>query len=329
MIPAVLPLVLVVLGVVALAAGFAILRSLGPGYRIGRLLATTRRVPIGEARRIAESGARRYVAIEGRIDSEAAFEDAAHRPLVLRRTRLEARVERRWTRFEESLEAVPFEVRDGLEAVTVDVAALGDGLVVIPRESRGVVSDLADRAPASLPPDAPAVATIHQVSSIEHATVLGWPALDAKGGPVMTAGSGRPLVLTTLDTSEAMRVLARGERARPRLAALALVLGAACLVLGLIAGVLGAIGLPAALGGLDAPRGPDALPGLGAAVVLAADPSRSPLPTGPGGDTRSPGQGPGLVGAPGPAVAGVIVIGLLAVGATLVYVRATGGARPR
>lgn len=322
MIPAVLPLLVVALGVVALAGGAAVLRSLGPGYRIGRLLATAPRVPVAEALRIARAGERRYVAIGGRIDSEDEFEDAAHRPLVLRRTRLDAQPghgwqrRRRWTRFEESLEAVRFEVRDGLDGIAVDAAALGDGLVVIPRESRGAVRDLGERAPASLSPDAPARATIEQVSSVEQATVLGWPTLDGGGRPLMTAGLGRPLVLTTLETGEAMRVLAHGERLRPRLAAGSLALGALLVVLGLALAVLTAVG---ALGALVPP------------VALAADPvaAGSPLPTGLGGDTRSSGQGPGLVGAPGAAILAVLLLGLAAVVATLLYVRATGGPRTR
>jgi hypothetical protein len=43
------------------------------------------------------------------------------------------------------------------------------------------------------------------------------------------------------------------------------------------------------------------------------------------GDTRSPGEGPGLVGAPFLAIGGVLALGLAAAGLTLVYVRATGG----
>jgi hypothetical protein len=58
---------------------------------------------------------------------------------------------------------------------------------------------------------------------------------------------------------------------------------------------------------------------LGPQVALAA----SPEPSAPGGDTRSPGEGPGLVGAPLLAVAGVVALGLLAAGATLLYLRLT------
>jgi hypothetical protein len=54
----------------------------------------------------------------------------------------------------------------------------------------------------------------------------------------------------------------------------------------------------------------------------------SPSPSGAiGGDPRSSGQGPGLVGDPAFAILAVIAIGLLAVALTLLYVRLTGGRR--
>ena len=58
---------------------------------------------------------------------------------------------------------------------------------------------------------------------------------------------------------------------------------------------------------------------LAAAPVLAADPTASPAT----GDVRSSSTAPGLVGDPLFALAGVVVIGLIAVGATLLYVRLT------
>jgi len=56
------------------------------------------------------------------------------------------------------------------------------------------------------------------------------------------------------------------------------------------------------------------------ALALAA----SPVPSGgTGSDTRSSGQGPGLVGTPGLAIVAVLGIALLAVVLTLLYVRLT------
>ena len=63
---------------------------------------------------------------------------------------------------------------------------------------------------------------------------------------------------------------------------------------------------------------------IAAPRVLAATPTPTAAAA---GDPRSSGQGPGLVGDPLFAVAVVVAIGLLALGATLVYVRLTGGPR--
>lgn len=64
--------------------------------------------------------------------------------------------------------------------------------------------------------------------------------------------------------------------------------------------------------------------------AVAASPDVS-APPGGGGDPRSVGEGPGLVGNPLFAVALVFAIGLAAAGLTALYVRATGGppSRPR
>lgn len=63
-------------------------------------------------------------------------------------------------------------------------------------------------------------------------------------------------------------------------------------------------------------------------LVLASTAfAASPSPTaGPGGDPRSSGQGPGLVGDPLAALVAVLAIGLGALVLTLVYLRMT--ARP-
>jgi hypothetical protein len=57
-----------------------------------------------------------------------------------------------------------------------------------------------------------------------------------------------------------------------------------------------------------------------ASAALGASPAPSDMP---GGDPRSSGQGPGLVGDPVLAVGAVLAIGLGALILTLVYVRAT------
>jgi len=146
------PLLLVAAGLVAFGAAAVILRSFGPRYRIGRLLAATPTVTVAEALELARSGESAYVGVTGRIDAEEPFEDADHRPLVLRRTRLESRGARGWSAFEDSRESVAFEIHEGLDAIAVDGDVLSEGLVVVPRESNGVAGDLGERAPDGLPP---------------------------------------------------------------------------------------------------------------------------------------------------------------------------------
>ena len=309
MIPGVNPLFPAVAGVLALGVAVAILRSFGPRYRVGRLLASVPAVPVAEAVRLARSGEPRYVRIDGRIDSDAEFEDADHRPLVLRRTTLESRSgsgSRRWATFEHGLEAVPFVVREDLDEIAVAGESIGDGLVVVARESAGRAADLGDRAPAGMDPATEVRFRSEFVSSIEHAIVLGVPALGADGRPVLGPGLGRPLILTTLEPDEAMRILTGGAMGRSQLAV-------ACLVIGAVL-----IGAAALWWLVDAVTG-------GVATALAA----SPEPTlRPGGDTRTSGGGPGLVGDPLLAVLIVAAVAFVSVVATLAWVRLTGGRRP-
>ena len=296
------PLIPIALGLVALAAGIAILRTFGPNYRVGRLLAVTPVVTVAEARQLAE-GPPRYVAVRGRIDATDEFEDEAHRPLVLRRVRIQSGGGTSWTTIDEHREAVEFAVREGLDSIAVDHAALGPGLVVIPRESTGVAGDVPDRVPTDMPPTTPVRLRVDQVSSVEHAHVVGVPMADTvTGEPRMTAGLGRPLILTTLERDEAMRVLASDAPRRPLAAAIAIAIGLVAMTFGLAW----------------------ALIGLATQSVLAASPSPTPPP---GGDPRSSGQGPGLVGDPLFAIGLMLAIGIGAALVTTLYVRLTGGRR--
>jgi len=306
------PQLVVGAGLVVLALGVGLLRSFGPRYRVGRLLASATQVSIGDAVRLARAGERRLVRVDGRIDSDQDFEDEHHRPLVMRRTTLEWHPARggsghggddlTWRPIgEPRVELVPFVLQEGLDEIGLDGAVLTEGLVVVPRISTGTVGDLGDRAPADIGRDGDARLTVEQVSSVEHAIAVGVPAVGADGEPTLTAGLGRPLVLTTLELPEAMRILTGGNRGRSTLAAGALVLGAALVALGLSWWVVAAVVSPPA--------------------VSAASPLPSILP---GSDTRSSGQGPGLVGDPAFAILGVLGIAILAVAATLAYVRLTG-----
>lgn len=206
------PLLLVLAGLAALVAGWLLMRRLGTGARIGRILAATPVVPVARAIELAGQGSHRYVAVGGRIGSAEEFEDEAGRPLVFRRTRLELRRGSGWTAVEDRREVVPFDVAGGLETMAVDADALGEGLVVVTRESEGTAGEIPDRVPPGTDPATPVRLRVEHVSSIDHALVLGVPSVDPERGPMLRPGLGRPLVLTTLEPAEAMRLLAAGRR---------------------------------------------------------------------------------------------------------------------
>ncbi len=235
--PAVTPLVVIAAGLGAIAVGTLLLRTYGPRMRVGRLLAVTPSVGIEEARGLAIAGVRRYVRVMGRLDADDEFADENERPLVFRRRRLETRRGRAWHTLDERRESVPFRVGEGLAEIDVDAGALDVGLVTLVRESVGTVEEageaLEPRARAELTPSAIVRLRIEQLSSVEHATVLGVPVATPGGRVAMTAGTGRPLVVCTLERDEAMRVLGEGGRARPVAAALALVGGLLGLAIGL------------------------------------------------------------------------------------------------
>ena len=137
----------VVAGLVALVVGVLVLRTFGPRYRVGRLLASTPEVTVAEAVALAD-GPPRYVRIRGRIDAEAEFEDDAHRPLVFRRTRLAAPRTAGLDDFDDHRERVPFEVREGLDGIAVDDAALDAGSSSSRANRSGPPPTSPDRVPA-------------------------------------------------------------------------------------------------------------------------------------------------------------------------------------
>jgi hypothetical protein len=217
-------LALLAVGCLVLAA--VALRRVGPGYRVARLLAATPRVELAEAAELAASGTTRYVRVDGRISSDEEFPDEHDRPLVYRRRRVEIADQRgHWQSVSQDSEAVPFGVESRGHFLTIDGAALAEGLVVVPREALGQASDLGPDLAAGHPPEAASRLVIEQVSAVEQATAVGLPVLGPDGEPMLSAGLGRPLILTTLATPEAMRLLAAGRR-RLVLTAGGLILGA-------------------------------------------------------------------------------------------------------
>lgn len=242
-VPRMIGLGLLVAAAVLLGVAVALLRSVGSAYRIGRTLSAAPELPLAEALALAlragtgESPVR-YIRTHGRISSEDEFPDENDRPLVYRRQRLQRRDGRSWITLDDDRLAVPFGLEDRQTYLAVDIGTLGDGLVVVPRESVGVASDLPpDMLPegSTLAPDIAVRIRIDQLSAIEQATVAGVPALGPTGEPMLTAGAGRPLIVTSLAPDEAMRILGSERRGTVKAAAALLVVGLGCLAVGLVA----------------------------------------------------------------------------------------------
>lgn len=216
-------MLLIVVGLSCGMAGWLLLRRHGTGWRVGRLLAAAPMRSLAGARDLAVSGEVAYVRVHGRVESAEEFPDENGNPLVYRRRRLQRGRGRAgggpgWQTFDDERLAVPFGLGERGERVAIDVEALGDGLVVVPREAIGVADDVAavdasaSKPIPDMPPDTPVRLLVEQVSAVEHATAAGVPRLDAAEQVVLGPGMGRPLILTTLEVDEAMRVLAAGRR---------------------------------------------------------------------------------------------------------------------
>jgi hypothetical protein len=200
--------VLAAIGLLLIGATGLLLRSVGSAWRVARVLGSTREVPLSAIGDAAGS----YVKTHGRIGSDEEFPDEH---------------QRHWQTHNDDRVAVPFWIEERGDSLTIDVDALGDGLVVVPRIAEGVAADLPNslgmEVPATLSPDAPVRVRIDQVSAVEHATVVGLVQATSSGHRI-TAGNGRPLILTTVAPDAAMRLLASEHRRR--------VVGAAALGVG-------------------------------------------------------------------------------------------------
>jgi hypothetical protein len=260
----VIGLALVAIGSLTGVVGWLLLRRAGGGWRIGRLLAVAPQRSLAEAAGLAARGEEAYVRIHGRVDSDEEFPGPDGAPLVFQRRRLQ-REDRgpfgsvAWRTFDDQRLAVPFRLVERGERVDIDVDALGDGLVVVPGISTGVAADLAtwsasaaegvppgepDAAdattlPADLSPGHPVRLRVERVATTDHATATGVPRLGRDGERILGAGLGRPLILTTLDADEAMRVLGSERRGTVRLASALLLATAGLIPAGLVLAFLG------------------------------------------------------------------------------------------
>jgi len=239
---AMMPLVLVAVGAAALIGGVLLLRRAGTAWRVGRLLSAAPVATLDDAIALARGGDQRYVRVHGRIASNEEFPDENDRPLVYRRQRLQVQDGRTWNDLSDDRLAVPFGIEDRQSFLGIDVDALGEGLIVVPRVATGTAGELPPGTPSGAvapPPDALIRLRIDQVSAVEHASAAGVPTLGISGEPLLTSGAGRPLILTTLEPAAAMRVLASGQRGRMVLAAALLVAGLGLLAAGAVVGMVG------------------------------------------------------------------------------------------
>jgi hypothetical protein len=225
-------LVIGALGLLAFGAAAVLLRSI-QGYRIARSLQAAPPVSVEEALALARAGEDRYVRVQGRVTSDEEFPDEHDRPLVYRRRRLS--VEQppgAWRTVSDERQAVPFGIEERAAFIAIDLGALGEGLVVMPRESTGRAEEIPGRLPEGVAPSSPVRLLVEQLSAVEIATVAGVPRRGVDHQAVMTGGAGRPLIVSGLEPAAAMRVLSAGRRRRLQAAAVLMVAGGSLVAVG-------------------------------------------------------------------------------------------------
>ena len=272
------------IGAALLVIGLLLSRRTDARTRAGQLLAGLSPISPTEALKLAalRGESAPYLAIKGSIDAPEIFEDEHHRPLVFRRERVSIADEGGWRVIDTAERSLPFVVSDPSSAIRISAADLADGLVVVERRWEGSVAELhaASReyqrpetaalvaALAASDPTRGARVGLEQISSLDRVTAAG-QLVDGE----LRAGAGRPLVVTTLERGEALRLL--GSERRGLLASSTVAL--ALLALGTLL-LLGGIALTLAT------------PALGAD---AESPSPTPTPTPESGDARNGGVGVG------------------------------------
>ena len=272
------------IGAALVAVGLLLSRRTDVRTRAGQLLAGLSPVTPTEALRLAvlRGESSPYLAIKGSIDAAEIFEDENHRPLVYRRERVSIADEGGWRVIDTAERSLPFVISDPSSAIRISTDDLADGLVVVERRWEGSVAELhaagreyqsADTAAlvaalAASDPTRGARVGLEQISNLDRATAAG-QLIDGE----LRAGAGRPLVVTTLERAEALRLL--GSEGRGRLASSTVAL--ALLALGLLL-LIGGIALALAS------------PALGADAV---SPSPTPTATPESGDARNGGVGVG------------------------------------
>jgi len=98
-----------------------------------------------------------------------------------------------------------------------------------------------DLVPAELPRDTPIRLRIEQLSSVDHAIACGMPVVGEGGVAILRPGLRRPLIVSTLEGPEAMRLLAVDHRGRTRAVAVLMAVGLAVAAVGLIWWIVDAV----------------------------------------------------------------------------------------
>jgi hypothetical protein len=274
----------VVVGAALILFGLLLSRRTDARTRAGQLLAGLSPISPTEALKLAalRGDAAPYLAIKGSIDAPEIFEDENHRPLVYRRERVSIADEGGWRVIDTAERSLPFVVSDPSSSISIATADLADGLVVVERRWEGSVAELHAASREYQRPETAALVAalavsdptrgarvgLEQISNLDRATAAG-QLIDGE----LRAGAGRPLVVTTLERAEALRLLGTEERGR---------LASSTLALGLLA-----LGLLLLIGGAALAL---ASPALGADAV---SPSPTPTPNPESGDARNGGVGVG------------------------------------
>lgn len=273
-------------GAALMVVGLLLTRRTDVRTRAGQLLAGLSPISPTDALRLAalRGESAPYLAIKGSVDAPEIFEDEHHRPLVYRRERVSIADEQGWRVIDVAVRSLPFVISDASSAINVATADLGDGLVVVERRWEGSVAELHTAGREYQSPETAALVAaiaasdpkrgarigLEQISNLDRATAAG-QLVDGE----LRAGVGRPLIMTTLERAEALRLLGgdgRRSLARSTAALVLLALGALLL-----------------LGGIALTLASPAL------VADAASPSPvpTPTPTPESGDARNGGVGVG------------------------------------
>ena len=274
------------IGAALIAVGLLLSRRADVRTRAGQLLAGLSPITPTEALRLAalRGDSAPYLAIKGSVDASEIFEDEHHRPLVFRRERVSIADDQGWRVIDVAERSLPFVISDPSSAIRIATADLADGLVVVERRWEGSVAELHAAAREYQSPETAALVAaiaasdpsrqarvgLEQISNLDRATAAG-QLIDGE----LRAGAGRPLVVTTLERADALRLLGgegRGQLASSTVALALLALG----LLLLIGGIALALASPALV-----------------ADVASPSPEATPTPTPESGDARNGGVGVG------------------------------------